>query len=101
MKEVCILNGKEKLLYLIKRYKSGDYSTDCFCSLYTNTFNHETDDSNFTDEEWELFEQLMRITSRYSPYDEDFIKYPDAYNNAEVVNNALFKLCEYLQLLEV
>ena len=93
-----IVNGKEKLLYLITHYKSGDYSTDDFCSLYTNTFNHETDDSDFTDEEWEHFEKLMRITSRYSPYVEDFIKYPKAYNDINTVDNALNKLCEYLRL---
>ena len=95
-----IVNGKSKLLYLIEHYKNGDYSTDDFCSLFTSTFNLENEDNDFTDEEWEHFEQFMRIASRYSPYDEDFIKYPNAYNDTEAVNKALLKLCEYLQLGE-
>ena len=94
----CVVNGKEKLIYLITHYKNGDYSTDDFCSLYTDTFNHKTEDSDFTDEEWEQYGEFMRITSRYSPYEEDFIKYPNAYNNTAAVTKALSKLCEYLHL---
>ena len=90
------MSGKEKLLYLIKHYQNGEYSTNDFCNLYTNTFNLETESDEFTDDEWERFEQFMRIASRYSPHDEDFINCPNAYNDTETVNNALSKLCECL-----
>ena len=92
------MNGKDKLLYLIENYKTGNYSTDDFCSLYTNAFNHETEASDFTGEELEHYKQFMQIASRYSPYDEDLIKYPGIYNDTETINEALFKLCEYLHL---
>jgi len=93
------MQGKDKLLYLIKHYKCGDYSTNDFCDLYTNTFNLEIENEDLSDEEWEHFEQLMRVTSRFSPYEADFINYPKAYTNTNAVDDALAKLCENLQLV--
>ena len=87
-----MVNGKEKLLYLIEHYKTGDYSTNLFCDLYTKIFNTETDDCEFTDEEWDYYERFMEIASRYSPYKDDFVEYPNAYNNTEMVNRAFMKL---------
>ena len=53
------MSGKEKLLYLIAQYKNGNYSTDDFCTQYTNTIIHDMDDSDFAKEELEQFEKLM------------------------------------------
>ena len=91
------MSGKEKLLYLIVHYNNGNYSAEDFCSLYVNTFNLETKDEEFTDDEWARFEQFMWIASRYSPSDEDFINCQNAYNDTETVNKALSQLWEYLK----
>lgn len=83
------MTGKEKLLYLISHYKSGNYSTDDFCNLYINAFVHENESNDFTNEEWEQFEQLMHIASRYSPYVEDIVKYPKVYHAETDIVNAV------------
>ena len=92
------MSGKDKLLYLIEHYKNGDYTINDFCNLYTRTFNLEVDDKEFTDDEWEHFEQFMRVASRYSPYDEDFVNCPNAFTDSSMVNEALVKLCNYLHV---
>ena len=98
LKRGRIVKGKDKLLYLIKHYKKGNYTANDFCDLYTNAFVHETDDCEFTDEDWVHLEQFMNIVSRYSANEKDFIKYPKVYNDTKTVDNELNKLCEYLRI---
>jgi len=92
------MQGRDKLLYLIKHYKCGDYSVKDFCNLYTNTFNLEVDKGDLSDDEWGHFERLMRVTSRFSPYEDDLRNYPKVYTDSNIVNDTLKKLCEKLHL---
>ena len=49
------MTGKEKLLYLIKHYKSGNYLINDFCDLFINVFYLEVENNELTDYEFECF----------------------------------------------
>ncbi len=75
---------KEKLYYLIKSYLLGQYDTNTFSSLFTNTFNLEVEGKELNEFEEEAFEELLRVTCRFSPYEEDS-KLPNVYFNEQQV----------------
>lgn len=88
------MTPKEKLYYLLNRYLIGEYNTNIFCDLFTDTFNLERDDSlNKTEEQ--LFGELMRTTSRFSPYEED-LKIPNAFSDEQEVQEKAKEIAEKL-----
>lgn len=64
------MSQKEQLIYLIKEYYAGKYSTVAFCDEFTRVLCMEKDGS-LTEEENLLLSKSDGIFSRFSPYDED------------------------------
>lgn len=77
---------KEKLYYLLYHYKDGEYDTNTFCDQFTIIYNTEVDYNTLSETEHKVFRELDRITSRFSPYKEDF-KIPNLYHNEHEVKS--------------
>jgi len=72
------MNAKEQLIYLLKHYHIGNYTTVSFADEFLRIYNVETDYSTLSNGECKLMSELANITGRFSPYEED-LKIPNAY----------------------
>ena len=81
----------EKLKLIIKLYYEGKYDIDTFADLFSYTYNVESN-NNCNKKQLEYYKELYIVTSRYSPYKEDLISYPDVYFSKEDVLNVLKKM---------
>lgn len=64
------MTQKEKLSYLIKKYKEGEYVTKTFCDEFVRIFYYEKDGS-MTYKELDNLNKFTETFSRFSPYPED------------------------------
>lgn len=87
---------KEKMYYLITSYLEGGYNTDTFCDLFTDTFNLELDGS-LREKEEQVFEDLRKITCRFSPFEED-LKIPNAFSDEQEVKDKVIEAINILGL---
>lgn len=71
-----------------------EYDTDTFCDLFTNAFNLEIDDS-LTEFEMRKFKELMDVTCRFSPYEED-LNIPNLYYTEQQVRYKAEEISRYL-----
>lgn len=85
------MNKLEKLKLIIKLYYEGKYDIDTFADVFSYTYNIEPN-NNCDIKQLENYKELYMVTSRYSPYKEDIISYPDIYYSKEDVLNVLKKL---------
>ena len=60
----------EKIDYLIKEYKKGNYTTDVFCEQFELVFFREKDGS-VSETLYGLLRDYAEIFGRFSPYRED------------------------------
>lgn len=91
------MTQKEKLYYLLNYYLKNKYDTNIFCDLFSDTFNLEYDNS-LTKIEQQLFEELMIVTSRFSPFEED-LKIPNAFYSEQEVRIKAKKVASALNLI--
>ena len=66
------MSDKEQLLFLLREYYHGGYSTETFSGEFSRIFDHEMDYSLLNDIEHRLMSELSTITNRFSPYESDF-----------------------------
>ena len=78
------MSGKEKLYYLIKHVKLGDYDINTFSDLFTNVYNLEVDKSQLNEKENVVFAELEKHTCRFSPFIED-LKIPNAFYDENTI----------------
>lgn len=79
------INDKRRLYQLIEMYLSNKISTTVFCDEFYNCYDLELDKSNFSEIEIQKFEELNKVSSRYSQYEEDFKLDPKAFATDEEV----------------
>lgn len=66
------MSKKEELYKLFKLYKEGSYDIDSFCDEFGRILYFESGAINeLSDYEKEHFENLAKVTERYSPFVED------------------------------
>ena len=82
------MSVKEQLYYLIKHVKLGNYDINTFCDMFTNLVNLEMWKEDFTEKEKEVFRELNKYTSRFSPYEED-LKLPNVFYDEKVVKEQI------------
>jgi hypothetical protein len=92
------MTQNQKLYYLLNKYLTGEYDTNTFCDLFSDTFNLELDNSISILEE-QIFEELMRVTSRFSPFEED-LRIPNAFYNEHEVKSKAEEILNKLNLLK-
>lgn len=76
------MTAKEQLWYLVRGVVSGIYELNTFCDEIYRIYNFETDESQLTELEWELFGTLFKMQGRYSEFEED-LKIPNMYITGE------------------
>lgn len=64
------MNQKEKIDYLIKEYKKGNYTTCVFCDQFEYIYFREKDGS-IPEDLYCKIKDYAEIVGRFSPYDED------------------------------
>ena len=64
------MNQIEKIDYLIKEYKKGNYTTNVFCDQFEYIFFREKDGS-IPERLYSLLTDYAEIFGRFSPYEED------------------------------
>lgn len=64
------MNQKEKIDYLIKEYKKGNYTTYVFCDQFEYIYFREKDGS-IPEDLYCKIKDYAEIFGRFSPYDED------------------------------
>ena len=74
-----------QLYYVLEEYIAGNYDTVTFCYTFFNLFYPDRPKDKLTESEFVQFEKLAKATSRFSPYDEDFKNYPNAYISAKEI----------------
>ncbi|MCA1057601.1 hypothetical protein LCL96_01555 [Rossellomorea aquimaris] len=89
------MNPKEQIYYLLNEYSKGNYDTKTFCDQFTNIFNIEIDYEKLSDLEYRLFNNLSKVTARFSPYDEDLI-FSNVYYNEQDIKREVLSLQEIL-----
>jgi hypothetical protein len=86
---------KEELVYLLKHYCIGGYSTDIFVDEFYLIYNFYLDDSCLSQREADLFLELSETIDRFSPFEEE-LKIPNLYfSEKEVMKKSIeiyFKL---------
>ena len=78
------MTKKDQIVYLTKKYYEGEYDTITFTDEFNRIYALELDYSSLTERENFLFSQLSLVTSRFSPFEEDF-KVEGAYFNEKDV----------------
>lgn len=72
-------NTPEYIYHLMDQYIKGYISAREFCDLFYESFDVEIDLSLLTSDERNEFERLSEVSSRFSEFEEDRSKFPNAY----------------------
>jgi len=91
------MNAKEKIYYLIREFKKGNYDINIFCDEVTNIYNLELNFNDLNELEKKYFSELIIFTSRYSPYEND-LKIPNAFFNDFQVRGKVDEIIEKLHI---
>ena len=76
------MTAREQLWYLINGVLTGSYEVSTFCDEFYRIYNFETDKSQLTELEQELFGTLFEMQGRFSEFEED-LKIPNMYITGE------------------
>lgn len=90
------MESREKLYYLLDQYVKGNYNTEIFSDMFTITYDIEIDYTTLNSEEKTLFEELSRLTARFSSSESD-IAIPNVYVSEKEIRVSAQKV--YNQLL--
>ena len=91
------MTSKEKLYYLLREYLVLNYDTNSFCDQFTVVYDIEIDYATLTEPENNIFSELCRVTSRFSPFKED-LEIPNAFANEQEVRNKAIQSYNLLKL---
>ena len=80
------MTKKQQLYYLLKAFKKEEYDIATFCDELTLALYFESGGINELDDyEREYFDILGKIANRYSPFEEDYKLYPNAFSTSEEI----------------
>ena len=91
------MNAKEKIYYLIREFKKGNYDINTFCDEITNVYNLELKSEDLNELEKKHLSELIIFTSRYSPYEND-LKIPNAFFSDSQVRRKVDEIIEKLNI---
>lgn len=80
---------------MLEQLYMNNYRIPDFAEWFSNIYNHEINYDELSDYEHKLFGELVQITDRFSPFEEDLKKY-DCYYSADVVKERAIEV--YLKL---
>lgn len=83
------MESREKLYYLLSEYITENSNIEVFCDMFTITYNIETDYSTLSKKEKLLFEELCRLTARFSSDEDDLVIKNLYVGEKEIRKNAL------------
>ncbi len=66
------MKSKEKLIYLITKYKEGKYATSDFCDLFVKYHREMADEETLSEFSEKWIKDLAEICCRFSEAPEDF-----------------------------
>lgn len=72
-------NDKRRLYQLLKLYLSQQITASTFCDEFYFCYDLELNHSTLTESEMQLFAELDKVCSRFSPYEEDYKLDPKAF----------------------
>lgn len=72
-------NDKRRLYQLLKLYLSQQITASTFCDEFYFCYDLELNHSTLTELEMQLFAELDKVCSRFSPYEEDYKLDPKAF----------------------
>ena len=72
------MTSKEKLIYLIRKYNEGNYSTSDFCDLFVEYHRDMADEETLSDFSEKWLSELADICARFSDSPED-LSIPNVY----------------------
>ncbi len=82
-------SNKNYLHELIQLFQDKKVDSKIFCDLFCESYNKELDFELLAEDEYQRFRELSKVVSRYTPFKEEQIKYPDIYYNDDDLQNAI------------
>lgn len=76
---------------LVQLFKNKQIDSELFSDLFCESYNKELDFELLTEEEYQKFQDLSKVVSRYTPFKEEQLKYSDIYYSDEDLQNAIKK----------
>jgi hypothetical protein len=64
-------NDKRRLYWLIDQYISGKIAAPAFCDEFYYSYDLELNHKALTEPEQQVFEELSKVSGRFSPHKED------------------------------
>lgn len=90
------MTKKQQLYYLLKAFLQREYDVATFCEVFESIFYPDIPSDELTSGELAVFNSLAEVVDRFSPFDEDFTKYPNVYRNEEEVKKAIYRATDKL-----
>lgn len=96
------INDKRRLYWLIEQYLSGKINETKFCDEFYYSYDLEIrgSDNSLSELEKEAFEELRKVSNRFSPYEEDHKLDPSgkAFSTLTQLKQAILSTREKLSL---
>lgn len=73
------IDDKKRIYWLMDEFLSGTITGRKFSDEFYVSYDLEIDDSTLTDKEKDVFADLGNITSRFSEFKDDLVKFPKVY----------------------
>lgn len=96
------MTKRDEIYNLLKLYKEGNYSLDVFCDEMLGILFYENGGIyEFRGKELEYINKLADVIKRYSPYKEDYEKFPNMFYSEKYIVNAIDKTYEALIKIKI
>lgn len=89
------MTSKEKLIYLITKYKEGKYSTSDFCDLFVKYHRDMSDEETLSEFSEKWLNDLSEICARFSESPED-LSIPNVYFSENDIKEYLISFSLHL-----
>ncbi|MDQ8734835.1 magnesium and cobalt transport protein CorA [Paenibacillus sp. LHD-38] len=90
--------SKERLYWLIELQRLKKIEMDNFCREFQSTYDHDLEFEELNGQERLLFSELARASSRYSPFEQERILYPNVYTDEEEIERIINKITKLLNI---
>ncbi len=93
------MNPIDKLYYLLREYRKGNYSDSIFCDQFTQVYNIELNYDMLEELEHKLFRELAEHTARFSEYEED-LTIPNVFYSGKDIKSKVEEVFQTLSNVE-
>ena len=90
-------DDKKYIYHIINQYLSGEITIGQFCDEFYYCYDKELDYDTLTEKEDKLFGEISAISSRFSPFIEDLIKYPGPFFTEGDLSSKIKEVSELLK----